>query len=51
MKQTEVNKTFMMISNLKKKLVSMVHTEIFQRFNPLTAGAEYIRFLIFTLKQ
>ena len=32
---------------LKKTLVSMLHTKICQRFNPLTAGAAYNRVFIF----
>ena len=31
MKQKELTKTFMMISNLKKPLVAMAYAEIFQR--------------------
>ena len=34
MKRKALIKTFMMIINLKKALVSMVSTKIFQRFNP-----------------
>ena len=33
MKLKEVTKSYMMISNLKKPLVSMIYTKVFQRFN------------------
>ena len=48
MNRKELTKTVKMIWNSKKKLLASqsFHKKI-QRFNPLTAGAEYIRFFIF----
>ena len=42
----ELTKTIIMISNRKNGLICMVYTKICQRFNPLTAGAEF--YLIIT---
>ena len=47
MNQKELTKTFMMISNLKKPFGVHGIFKNYQRFNPLTAGAAYIRVFIF----
>ena len=46
MNRKELTKTFMMISNEKTPLVAMFFFKLIQCFNPLTAGAEYIRVFI-----
>ena len=46
--RTELTKIFVMISNWKKPLISRVYTVKYQGFNPLTAGAAYIRVFIFS---
>ena len=49
MNQKEQTKTFMMISNRKNPLVSMVYTKIFQRLKGLGANRVYSRFYSFCL--